>query len=124
VYFSKKIAKKDWHYLQSTASISPPELDFQFTYSSMGSTCSWQLPLTNSDPKHPTKTFAPLFLHKYFMFSRQNHGVFLRLWMQKLTVKTLKGRIFLLKGKICKNFKFLPFIRLILDWQSQGPICV
>ena len=59
---------------------------------------------------------------KYFMFSRQNHAVFLRLWMQKFAVKTLKGRIFLLKGKICQNFKFLLFIRLILDWQSLGPI--
>jgi hypothetical protein len=90
-----------------------------------GSSGSWHLPLTNRDPKHPTKTFAPLFLHKYFMFSRQNHAVFLPLWMQKFAVKTLKGRRFLLKGKICENFKLLPFIRLlILDWQSQGPICV
>jgi hypothetical protein len=64
-------------------------------------------------------------LHKYFMFSRQNHAVFHRLWMQKFAVKTLNGRIFLLTGKICETFKFLYlFIRLILDWQSQGPICV
>ena len=33
--FLKKKVTKDWHYLQSTASISPPELAFQFTYSSM-----------------------------------------------------------------------------------------
>ena len=33
--FWKKKVTKDWHYLQSTASISPPELAFQFTYSSM-----------------------------------------------------------------------------------------
>ena len=30
--FLKKKVTKDWHYLQSTASISPPELAFQFTY--------------------------------------------------------------------------------------------
>ena len=37
--FWKKKVTKDWHYLQSTASISPPELAFQFTYSSMGYAC-------------------------------------------------------------------------------------
>ncbi len=36
IFWKKKITK-DWHYLQSTASIPPPppELAFQFTYSSM-----------------------------------------------------------------------------------------
>ncbi len=36
--FWKKKVTKDWHYLQSAASISPPELAFQFTYSSMYTT--------------------------------------------------------------------------------------
>ena len=30
--FLKRKVTKDWHYLQSTASIPPPELAFQFTY--------------------------------------------------------------------------------------------
>ncbi len=49
--FLKKKVTKDWHYLQSTASISPPELAFQFTYSSMGTAGvrrSWDYPLTRA----------------------------------------------------------------------------
>jgi hypothetical protein len=63
--FSKKNVAKKWRIFTSADAI--------------GSSGSWQLPLANRDPKHPTKTFAPLFLHKYFMFSRQNHAVFHRL---------------------------------------------
>jgi hypothetical protein len=44
VYFKKQIGKKDWHYIQSTASIPPlHELAFQFTYSSMRSPKSEKL---------------------------------------------------------------------------------
>ncbi len=47
--FLKKKVTKDWHYLQSTASISPPELAFQFTYSSMVTTGSHPAP--NLEPR-------------------------------------------------------------------------
>ena len=58
--FWKKKVTKDWHYLQSTASISPPELAFQFTYSSMITTDQAYL--------EPTNTFhAPLVSAKQIL---------------------------------------------------------
>ena len=49
--FWKKKVTKDWHYLQSTASISPPELAFQFTYSSMVGPNQHEKPVVRIAPK-------------------------------------------------------------------------
>ena len=89
-----------------------------------GSSGLWQLPLTNHDPISIQQRSSPAcYLHKYFMFSRQNHAVFLWLWIQKFAIRNnYKGRMFLLTCKIRETFKvFYLFTPLFLDWQSQGP---
>jgi hypothetical protein len=70
--------------------VSPKHGGFSRLLTPYGSSGSWQIPLTNRDPKHPTKTFAPLFLHKYFYVFETKSCRFSPLVDAKLRCKDFK----------------------------------